>query len=274
MTAPMEILPGVYPDLSNEAYHSGPGLSKSGLDLLAKSPYLFRYRPKPEPSKALLIGSAFHASTLEPHTYANLFAVAPEINARTNAGKAELETFRQANAGKSILTAEDAEKVAAMAQAARCHPVAAQLLAAGVAETSIYHRDEPTGELLKVRPDWIVDDLIVDLKSTEDASAIGFSKSCANYRYHVQAAYYLDIANAVMDRRFTAFIFIAVEKSPPYQVAVYHADYEMIMAGRMEYRRLVDLYHECRVSDRWPGLNDGRIEAISLPRWATRNNDN
>ena len=120
----------------------------------------------------------------------------------------------------------------------------------------------------------MIDDLIVDLKSTEDASAAGFSRSCANYRYHVQAAYYLDIANAVMDRRFTAFVFIAVEKSPPYQVAVYHADYEMIMAGRMEYRRLVDLYHECRVFDHWPGLNDGRIEAISLPRLATRNNDN
>lgn len=270
----IEITPGIYPDMSNEDYHSGPGLSKSGMDLLAKSPYLFRYRPKPEPSNALLIGSAFHAATLEPHTYADWFAVAPEINARTNAGKAELEAFRQANAGKSILAAEDAKKVAAMAQAARCHPVAAQLLAGGVAETSIFHSDEATGELLKVRPDWMVDDLLVDLKSTEDASAGGFSRSCANYRYHVQAAYYLDVANAVMDRRFTAFIFIAVEKSPPYQVAVYHADYEMIIAGRMEYRRLVDLYHECRIADRWPGLNDGRIEAISLPRWATKNNEN
>lgn len=269
----MEILPGIYQDMSNEAYHGGPGLSKSGLDLLAKSPYLFRYRPKIEPTKALLIGSAFHAATLEPHTFPSLFAVAPEVNARTNAGKAELELFKQANAGKSILAMEDAEKVAAMAQAARNHPIAAALLACGVAETSIFHRDEATGELLKCRPDWMVDDLLVDLKSTEDASAAGFSRSCWNYRYHVQAAYYLDIANAVMDRRFTAFVFIAVEKAQPYQVAVYHADYEMIMAGRMEYRRLVDLYHNCRVADRWPGLNGERIESIGLPRWAVKNNE-
>ena len=271
MTAPIEILPGIYPDMTNEAYHGGPGISKSGLDLIAKSPYLFRYRPKPEPTKALLIGSAFHAATLEPHTFTDFFAVAPEVNARTKDGKATLEQFRQENEGKSVLVRDDAQKVAAMAQAARNHPIAAALLAEGVAETSIFHRDETTRELVKVRTDWMVEDLLVDLKSTEDASASGFSRSCWNYRYFVQAAFYMDVANALFDRRFSGFVFIAVEKAPPYQVAVYHADYEMIQAGRIEYRRCLDLYHECRGADRWPGLNGGQIESIGLPRWATRN---
>lgn len=219
----------------------------------------------------MLIGSAFHAATLEPHTFPNLFAVAPDVNARTNAGKAEVEAFRQANAGKSILIAEDAEHVGAMSKAVRSHALAAALLSDGQAETSIFHTDEHTGELVKVRPDWMVEDLLVDLKSTEDATPEAFAKSCWNYRYYVQAAFYLDVANAAFGlERFRSFVFIVCEKKPPYQVAVYVADKQMIEAGRVQYRRDLEKYHQCRLADSWPGINAGRIQEIGLPGWALR----
>lgn len=273
MTAPISYAPGVYPDMTNDAYHSGPGISKSGLDLIARSPYLYRHRPEIETTRAMLIGSAFHAATLEPGTFTDLFAVAPEVNARTNAGKAELELFRQENDGKTILAREDAEKVAAMAKAVLDHPMAANILRddQGRAETSIFHTDEPTGELIKVRPDWMVEDLLVDLKSTEDATPDAFSKSCWNYRYHVQAAFYLDTANAALGfERFRSFVFIVCEKKPPFQVAVYLADRQMIEAGRAQYRKDMETYHQCRLADSWPGINAGRIQEIGLPGWALR----
>lgn len=274
MTAPVSFSPGIYQDVSNEAYHAANGISKSGLDLIAKSPFLYRYRPPQVPTKAMLIGSAFHTATLEPFSFTEQFAVAPEVNARTNAGKAELELFARANEGKTILAKEDAEKVGAMAKAVRSHQLAAALLSEGEAETSIFHRDEITGELVKVRPDWMVEDLLVDLKSTEDATPEAFSKSCWNYRYHVQAAFYLDVANAAFGRqRFNSFIFIVCEKSPPYQVAVYAADSQMIEAGRIQYRRDLAKYHQCRVTDTWPGINAGKIETITLPGWAMRQID-
>lgn len=259
--------------MTNEAYHSGPGISKSGLDLIAKSPFLYRYRPPVDPTKAMLIGSAFHAATLEPNSFPELFAVAPEVNARTNAGKAELEAFRAANEGKSILPKEDAENVGAMAKAVLAHPMAANILRddTGQAETSIFHIDEFTGELTKVRPDWMVEDLLVDLKSTEDATPEAFAKSCWNYRYHVQAAFYLDTANAAIGfTRFHSFCFIVCEKKPPYQVAVYVADRKMVEAGRVQYRKDLEKYHQCRLDDSWPGINAGRIQEISLPGWALR----
>ena len=276
MTAPQRpsFSPGIYLDISNEAYHRAPGISKSGLDLIAKSPFLYRNRPPQEPTKAMLIGSAFHAATLEPHTFNDLFAVAPDVNARTNAGKAEIEAFRQANAGKSILVAEDADHVAAMSKAVRSHALAAALLSEGQAETSIFHNDEHTGELVKVRPDWIVEDLLVDLKSTEDATPDAFAKSCWNYRYFVQSALYLDVANAAFGiDRFRSFVFIVCEKKPPYQVAVYVADKQMVGAGRVQYHRDLETYHQCRLADSWPGINDGRNQHISLPGWALRQID-
>ena len=274
MTAPISYTPGIYRDISNESYHAAEGISKSGLDLIAKSPFLYRYRPPQKPTKAMMIGSAFHCATLEPHIFPEQFAVAPEVNARTNAGKAELELFARANEGKTIIGKDDAERVGAMAKAVRSHQLAAALLSEGEAETSIFHTDEITGELVKVRPDWIVDDLLVDLKSTEDATFEAFSRSCWNYRYYVQAAFYLDVANAAYGRqRFNSFIFIACEKSEPYQVAVYAADRQMIEAGRIQYRRDLEKYHQCRSTDTWPGLNAGRIENITLPGWAMRQID-
>lgn len=268
----MTIEPGIYPDMSNEDYHQGPGISKSGLDLVARSPYLYRYSPPREQTKAMLIGSAFHAMTLEPDLFGSLFAVRPSgIDSRTKAGKEALAEFAESNAGKTVFDPDDAAKVEAMANAVRSNQAAANLLADGEAETSIFHIDEHTDELVKVRPDWMVEDLLVDLKSTEDASHEAFARSCWNYRYFVQAAFYLDVANAQLGfKRFSSFCFIACEKSPPYQVAVYVADQQMVEAGRAEYRRCLNLYHQCRVADTWPGINDGRIVPIGLPGWALR----
>lgn len=266
------IEPGIYPNMRNEDYHSGPGISKSGLDLIARSPFLYRYSPPREQTKAMLIGSAFHTMTLEPGLFGDLFAVRPAgIDNRTKSGKEALAEFAKEHAGKSILDADDAEKIKAMASAVWSNRSAANMLTDGEAETSIFHIDEHTDELVKVRPDWMVEDLLVDLKSTEDASPEAFARSCWNYRYFVQAAFYLDVANSRLEwPRFNNFCFIACEKSPPYQVAVYVADQQMVEAGRAEYRRCLNLYHQCRLTDTWPGINDGRIIPIGLPAWAAR----
>ena len=67
--------PGIYFDLSNAEYHGGPGVSKSGLDLIAKSPLHFDAARKAandderEPTPAQRFGSAFHALVLEPEVF-------------------------------------------------------------------------------------------------------------------------------------------------------------------------------------------------------------
>ena len=67
-------LPGVYAGLTNEAYHGGPGISKSGLDLINKTPATFRYvtdhPTEREETSAMRIGTAVHAAILEPEVFA------------------------------------------------------------------------------------------------------------------------------------------------------------------------------------------------------------
>jgi exodeoxyribonuclease VIII len=262
--------------MENADYHRHSAVSKSHLDQVAKSPlhYWARYldpnRVAPEPTPAMAIGSAVHTHVLELDQWDARYVTAPEgINRRTNAGKAEWETFETAATGRTVLSRTDAELVMRMGHSVFKHPAAAMLLAMpGKAETTHMWIDEATGLQCKCRPDWLTDDgsLIVDLKTTEDASPSGFQKSVANWRYHVQAAWYLSGVAEATGTCPDQFIFIVVEKKPPYAVAVYAADAEMIGLGAKQAVRDLDTLATCKAANAWPGYSD-QIETISLPPW-------
>ena len=262
--------------MENADYHRHSAVSKSHLDQVAKSPlhYWARYldpnRVIPEPTPAMAIGSAVHTHVLELDQWDARYVTAPEgINRRTNAGKAEWEAFETASTGRTVLSRTDAELVMRMGHSVFRHPAAAMLLAMpGKAETTHMWTDEATGLQCKCRPDWLTDDgsLIVDLKTTEDASPAGFRKSIANWRYHVQAAWYLDGIERATGKRPEQFIFVCVEKRAPFACAVYAADAEMIQIGAEAAARDLEVLATCKAAGAWPGYSD-QIETISLPPW-------
>jgi exodeoxyribonuclease VIII len=262
--------------LENADYHRHSAVSKSHLDLVARSPlhYWARYvdpnRVEPEPTPAMLVGTAVHTHVLELDQWDARYVMAPEgIDRRTKQGKAEWEAFSVAATGRTVLSRAEADIVMRMARSVFAHPAAAMLLGlAGKAETTWMWTDEASGLECKCRPDWLTDDhrLIVDLKTTEDASPIGFRKSIANWRYHVQSSWYLDGIERATGTRPDQFIFICVEKKPPYAVAVYAADADMIAAGAKQARLDLDTLAICKAADAWPGYSD-QIETISLPPW-------
>src|SRR5690606_17586459 len=159
MNAPVEaITPGYYRDLSNEAYHRGPGISKSQLDLIHKSPALFQWNqsaPEDEEKKsALNIGDAVHAILLEPYRFAAHYAIGPADAPRnTKAGKEKWEQFEAGLKGQTVLTAEEGRKVMLIRESVMAHPHARWLVEAeGDAEASIYWEEQTTGLLARCRP--------------------------------------------------------------------------------------------------------------------------
>jgi hypothetical protein len=50
------------------------------------------------------------------------------------------------------------------------------------------------------------------------------------------------------------FVFIAVEKTPPYAVAVYVIEDEDIARGREKYMENLKVWRECKQKNEWPGL--------------------
>ena len=267
--------PGIYTSLSNGAYHASAGISKSGLALMRKTPahYAAKYiydRVDDEPSKAMVIGSAFHTLVLEPDKFSREYATAPKVDKRTKAGKAEFEQFSLENAGKTLIDREDLDTITEMSRSIRAHTGASSLLElAGIAEESFYWIDEQTGHLCKCRSDWRIPDMrvIVDLKSTDDASPEGFARSIYKYTYHIQAAWYMGGISQTLADPHRTFIFIAVEKTAPYAVACYKLDADSIDMGRREADSLMRQYAWCKEHDIWPAYPD-EIQEILLPRWA------
>lgn len=194
----------------------------------------------------------------------------------------------QNNGHRIVLTPEQWDQLHRMRDAVMAHTAAAALLtgAPGVAERSVYWRDPVTGLLCRCRPDfWRQDGIVVDVKTTEDASAEGFAKSIAHWRYHVQAPFYLDGINHMRDQykptgldlpmppaAARAFVFLAVEKSAQVVdgvsmgVGVYVLDQESMALGRIEYEQDLQRIADCRRAGVWPGYGD-KIQPIELPKW-------
>lgn len=263
--------------MENTAYHAHPAVSKSHLDLIARSPlhYWARYldpdRVAPEPSPQMRLGTALHTHVLELSRWDEEIAVAPPMDRRTKAGKESWAAFEADAAGKTVITADDAAQVQAMARAVFRHPAAAMLLSLpGKAETTHMWTDASFGLECKCRPDWLTDDgsIVVDLKTTKAASIQGFKRSIADYRYHVQAAWYLHGIEQSTGKRPDQFIFICVETTAPYAVAVYAADPEMIERGHNQAMCDLAKLAVCKAADHWPSYSD-QIETISLPGWMT-----
>jgi hypothetical protein len=263
--------------MDNASYHVHPAVSKSHLDLIARSPlhYWARYldpnRVAPEPSAAMRLGTALHTHVLELSRWDDEIAVAPACDRRTKAGKDAFASFEASAAGKTVITADDADVVMAMGRSVMRHPGAAMLLGLpGKAETTHMWTDPLYGIECKCRPDWLTDDgsIIVDLKTTRDASPRGFRQSIASYRYHVQASWYLHGVHAATGKRPDQFIFICVESTAPYACAVYAADAEMIERGHEQAMKDLGRLAVCKAADSWPSYSD-QIETISLPGWMT-----
>lgn len=257
-------------DMPNGLYHAHPHVSKSNLDKLAVAPALYRYGlDNPSlPTDAMRTGTILHTAVLEPDRFKFDYVAAPVCDRRTSEGKALWSSFLLTAGDREVVTADEYERALAMRDAVYAHPAARKALTANrwKIEASIF--GELEGVPVRCRPDMLrTDHIVVDVKTTKNASPDEFAKSVANYRYHVQSAFYGDLIERVTGQPTRAFIFIAVETVPPYLVAVYVASEPMTFKGRELYRRDLETYRKCAESGEWPGYSDVPL-TLDLPRWA------
>ena len=257
--------------MSNAEYHAHKAISKSKLDAARKSGrHLFDllYGPPRDSTAAFDIGTVLHASALPGEDADQIAVRMPEgMKKTTKEGKAFVADHKD----KIILNTSDAYVIDQMMLSLREHPFSASLVNGelkGKAEVSFFSADTETGLELKARPDFILDDcsLILDLKTTVDASPKGFQRSVANYRYYVQASHYLDVVEGATGTRPQAFLFIAVEKTRPFSTAVYMADQAMIDLGKQQAREDLNNIAQWIADKKFPGYSE-RVEEISLPKW-------
>lgn len=183
--------------------------------------------------------------------------------------------------GREVMSPDDMDRIRAMAVAARSHPASRILFSQpGHAEASIFWRDPETGLRCKIRPDWVVHPcqlfphgLIVDGKSTEDASGPEFARQAFNLEYALQAAWYVDgYQRAMGTDQPPAFIWLVQEKARPFAIAVYSCGDDLLAYGRRKYRRLLRLLARCHATKTWPGYPEA-VQPLEVPAWAQKQID-
>jgi exodeoxyribonuclease VIII len=265
---------GLTKGISNAEYHGSDELSRTtASDLTTTSPAKVKYeRDNPLTYKGvpLVMGGCFHGMVLEPECLDVEYAIKPnEIDGKSPLTKYYKETFAEMQAERpdaQWLKADDWKTCIGMAEAVLGNPVYTHYASdvEAIAEGSGYF--DYNGAKCKVRPDlYTSDGTIIDLKSTQDASEAGFRKSVRNFGYDFQSCYYMEAMRA-LGLPARQFIFVCVEKSPPYLTATYTLTASEIDRQKPRMQKACTIWATCMETGVWPGYPQ-EVVTLDLSRY-------
>lgn len=293
--------PGVY-DLPMDVYHSqicdGPSISSSGIRAILRSPAQYwrtsdlnPHRVKDEDKEAFILGRAAHHLLLGEQAFATHFVIRPEDAPDGRAWNGNNISCRQwldqqAQAGRTVLTPTQIEKIKGMAgllpwQAGMTHcglrntPLVAQGGAlSGEIERSLIFK---IGDIwVKSRPDAIPGDSndFADLKTISPKTSAGIddrtlAQTVHDHAYHVQGAVVGMAALAVLGRQMEGFHLVFVDTGNVHAVAVKTIDDADIIAGERAVFAAIKVFERCLKTGIWPGPTAGQADAqrLSIPQW-------
>ena len=177
-------------------------------------------RWKEPQTESLLVGSALDCMLID-NKFSECFAVAPACDRRTSVGKAIWSSFQDANQGKTMLSAEQFQRVSQMAASLRNAPAA---------DGIFYHCRKVVlvSELFsfpwKAEVDLWNPDIphILDLKSARDVSPKWFVKASIDLGYDLQACSYLLLAQACGYTEKKIFSFVTTKNEEPWTVKIHN----------------------------------------------------
>jgi len=256
----------------NEHY-SATGL-KHALRSLKEMRYYLDGELKEKRGKFLDFGNAFETKLLEPDEFKNNVAVFPaekikfdireirpelKVVGNSKEFKSAKESFYAENAEKYIIedySTEGLSTLEDMEKSCRENPIISKLLSQVEKQVSIFWTDEKTGVKLKTRPDVSRSEknVIVDVKTTRDASPRMFSKQINDLNYWLQACLQIEgcLKSGYMEK-IDGYFWLAVEKEAPFNAVIYEFDKDDIERKMIKVLMLLDRIAESEKSGVWPG---------------------
>ena len=258
---------------SIETYHASSALNRSKLLRLKRSPKYYKWteaHPE-EPTQALIFGNAVHTFILQPEEFDKRYVIAPECDKRTTAGKLVWKDFISNCGEKIILTKDEYITIQGICDSINNNPYAKKLLSGNI-EKSFYWTDDLTGLKVKTRPDSYLEltkhVICADLKTCASADTESFQRDALKHGYDVQS-FMCSYALEKYYKKPVTFLFVAVEKTPPYSINIMQVDDLFKQRGEDIYRELLGTYKLCKDTKIWADYNgeNGRFNELSVPIW-------
>jgi len=291
--------------IPNALYHRGPGISSTNLKNALISPLHYKtHKQHPKPSTpAMMVGTMLHELVLEPDTFLDRFVLAPK-NAPLRPTDKMLENpapkpdiarridfwaaFDEEHGGKQVIKNEPGadpfwapgqwDLVHLMRDAIMSHPFAPLFLERFNPEVSVYWMEkvavrtetgeqvDEVNELCKARFDIhdIAHELLADLKTGKDVTYTGFQYAIRDFGYHVSREHYM---RGALEVGITAkeFLFICIEKEPPYPIGLYRVDEATRHLGRVLRKKALEAIAAAHHFDVWPSYPPHDRELITPP---------
>lgn len=268
MNAAVDLAPSIVSRVPAADYHAMPGLSITRLKTLARSPLHYQHElAHPRFSSPMSLGTAAHCAVLEPHLYESRFAVWTRVSEKTGnqcpRNGQFWDAFLRENPGKSILTIEEHEHAQAIGRAVRGDATAMKYLQFGEPEVTLQHGYR------RGRADWLTKidgkPFVVGLKTARDCRPFIFGSAAAKLGYPLQWAWYFDLYHEITGVE-PEMIEIVVESAPPHAVVTYFINEDIILQGRDEYEKLLEVLARCEATGEWPGPAECE-QVLTLPSW-------
>jgi len=283
MNDSIPFVPGnIYAGIPAERYHALPHVSASLLrkyhtivEVGGQTPrhVQIALREPFVPTWQSIVGTLVHQSILEPENPLPQIAIQPEEyepgKKWTNSAKVcKAWKAEQEASGKIVLKQSEVEVLQGIT--AEIGEKYGAIFADCETEQTLIYDHAHHGIILKARIDCNAPGpALYDIKTCRDASDREFEKQAYESGYHMQAALYLDLWNALdgATNPKTEFVFVAVENSAPFGSRLRKCSDAFIERGRSDNGRWMRLHKQYVNDNHWPGYED---KTLDVPAWVAR----
>jgi exodeoxyribonuclease VIII len=237
-------------------------LSFTSIKEFQKSPrHYIEYisKERTPPTDAMKLGSMVHCMMLQPELFNDQFAVMPDVNRRTNAGKEEYAEFVSKNADKTVVDNSSYEHARRLADTAMSRNEISQLVN-GCLEFELEWSAEIDDLPYRGFYDGVASDYILEIKTTADGYPRKVMSDFLSRKYHMQAGLYHMASEKPI-------IYVIVETSEPYLSYAAPADDSYVKMGCDDIGKLNEQFNKCLKKGDFSGGYDYNGEILIRLPW-------
>ena len=235
--------PGIYAGVSHSDYLAIDAVSRSKIKDFDEAREKLVY-PSDEPKDHFTFGTQYHAYVFESHQFYDGTYIEGQVTETGKRGK-DFRAQQDEHGHDKVYKPQDLEAYEDMYEALKRYRKSYAVLASdNLRELTVIFRHEQSNLICKIKIDILImkSGWIIDLKTARDVTRDKFRWAIRDYRYDLQAGFYVMGCEATEGLTHVQnFGIVAQEKKPPYIVRG-HDMAEHIADGIVESNRLLCEY--------------------------------